>query len=245
MLCSPHIFATGGISLINRTSEIATPAIEVDGVSKALGHQSILTDLDLRVDFGEIVGIVGPNGSGKTLLLRLLCGFAYPDAGTIRVGGQDLSRPGWPGRLATNVGVLIETPGFLPYLSGFDNLQMLALIQKRIHAAQIRQTLERVGLDPNNRRPVRTYSLGMRQRLGIAQAIMERPSILLLDEPTNALDPEYTDEFLQLLRDLRGTGTAIVWTSHELDEVQAVADRVLTMRQGHLVIAPIGDPLRS
>lgn len=217
-------------------------AVEVRGVAKSLGHQSIVRDLDLRVAFGEIVGIVGPNGSGKTLLLRLLCGFAYPDAGMVRVGGQDLSRPGWAGRLATNVGVLIETPGFLPYLSGFDNLQMLALIQKRIQAPQIRETLELVGLDPHNRRPVRTYSLGMRQRLGIAQAIMERPSILLLDEPTNGLDPEYTDEFLQLLRDLRASGTAIVWTSHELDEVQAVADRVLAMRQGHLVTVPTEAP---
>lgn len=231
--------------MTDQATGVGTPAIEVHGVAKALGHQSILANLDLRVEFGEIVGIVGPNGSGKTLLLRLLCGFAYPDAGTIQVGGRDLSNPGWSGRLATNVGVLIETPGFLPYLSGFDNLQMLALIQKRIQASQIRETLELVGLDPQNRRPVRTYSLGMRQRLGIAQAIMERPQILLLDEPTNGLDPEYTDEFLQLLRGLRGAGAAIVWTSHELDEVRSVADRLLTMRGGHLSITPVEALIRS
>lgn len=210
-------------------------AIIAQGVSKSLGHNPVLADLDLHVDFGEIVGIVGSNGSGKTLLLRLLCGFAYPDSGTIQVGGRDLSRPGWAGTLAMNVGVLIETPGFLPHLSGFDNLQLLALIQKRIGATDIRNTLELVGLDPNNSRPVRTYSLGMRQRLGIAQAIMEHPQILLLDEPTNGLDPDYSDEFLALLRNLRDEGTAIVWTSHELEEVRTVADRVLSLHRQRLM----------
>ncbi|AEJ40328.1 ABC transporter related protein [Sulfobacillus acidophilus TPY] len=221
------------------------PAIVAQGVTKALGHEVVLANLDLTVHFGEIIGIVGPNGSGKTLLLRLLCGFAYPDAGTIQVDGRDLSRPGWAGHLATNVGVLIETPGFLPYLSGFDNLRLLALIQNRIGPSQIREALERVGLDPHNRRPVRTYSLGMRQRLGIAQAIMEQPRILLLDEPTNGLDPEFTDAFLALMRRLRDGGTAIVWTSHELDEVRSVADRVLTVRQQRLVAVSSGGHILS
>lgn len=227
------------------STKTRAPAIVAQRVTKSLGRQVILSDLDLTVDFGEIVAIVGPNGSGKTLLLRLLCGFAYPDKGRIHVDGRDLSHPGWVGPLATNVGILIETPGFLPYLSGFDNLYMLALIQKRIGPPQIRETMKRVGLDPDNRRPVRTYSLGMRQRLGIAQAIMEQPRILLLDEPTNGLDPEYTDEFLALMRHLADVGTAIVWTSHELDEVRSVADRVLTIRERRLVKELVGGRVSS
>jgi ABC-2 type transport system ATP-binding protein len=117
---------------------------------------------------------------------------------------------------------------------------MLALIQKRIGPQHIRDTMKRVGLDPDNRRPVRTYSLGMRQRLGIAQAIMEQPRILLLDEPTNGLDPEYTEEFLDLMRHLADSGTAIIWTSHELDEVRSVADRILTIRERRLVDERVG-----
>ncbi|WP_205664676.1 ABC transporter ATP-binding protein [Ammonifex thiophilus] len=192
----------------------------------------VLKNIDLVVQYGEIVGIIGPNASGKTLLLRLISGLAYPDAGKIVTGGKTIG-PQKGGTLA-DVGVLIETPGFLPHLSGKDNLRLLAMLRGKIGDEEIDAAMERVGLNPTDRRPVKAYSLGMRQRLGIAQAIMESPSIILLDEPTNSLDPEYSESFLAMLRELRDRGTAIVMTSHELEEVKAVADRILTLKNGVL-----------
>ncbi|MDN5363090.1 MAG: type transport system ATP-binding protein [Eubacteriales bacterium] len=213
-------------------TEEKTPAIEVTDVSKSLGPTLILKNVNLTVAYGEIVGIIGPNASGKTLLLRLLCGLAYPDEGRIITGGK-LIGPQGGGTLA-EVGILIETPGFLPHLSGMDNLRLLAMLRGKIGDTEIAAAMQRVGLNPTDRRPVKAYSMGMRQRLGIAQAIMERPRILLLDEPTNALDPEYSNDFLAMLRELRDQGVAIVLTSHELEEVKAVADRVLTLKNGIL-----------
>lgn len=207
-------------------------AIEATKVVKSLGKNLILKGINLRVNYGEVVAIIGPNGSGKTLLLRLLCGLAYPDHGRIITGGRFIE-PGGGGILA-DVGLLLEVPGFLPHLSGGDNLRLLAMLRRRITAKDVAAAMLQVGLDPDDRRPVRVYSTGMRQRLGIAQAVMERPRILLLDEPTNGLDPEYTETFLQLLRELRAQGTAIICTSHELQEITAVADRVLAIRSGLL-----------
>lgn len=213
-------------------TEEKTPAIEVTDVSKSLGPNLVLKNVNLTVAYGEIVGIIGPNASGKTLLLRLLCGLAYPDEGRIVTGGK-LIGPQGGGTLA-EVGILIETPGFLPHLSGMDNLRLLAMLRGKIGDKEIAAAMQRVGLNPTDRRPVKAYSMGMRQRLGIAQAIMEYPRILLLDEPTNALDPEYSNDFLAMLRELRDQGVAIVLTSHELEEVKAVADRVLTLKNGIL-----------
>lgn len=213
-------------------TEEKTPAIEVTDVSKSLGPTLILKNVNLTVAYGEIVGIIGPNASGKTLLLRLLCGLAYPDKGRIVTGGK-LIGPQGGGTLA-EVGILIETPGFLPHLSGMDNLRLLAMLRGKIGDKEIAAAMQRVGLNPTDRRPVKAYSMGMRQRLGIAQAIMEHPRILLLDEPTNALDPEYSNDFLAMLREMRDQGVAIVLTSHELEEVKAVADRVLTLKNGIL-----------
>lgn len=207
-------------------------AIEAHNVEKHLGGVAILRGVNLWVEYGEIVAIVGANGSGKSLFLRTLCGLVYPDKGQIVIGGQ-LLKPGMTGALA-DVGVLIETPGFLPYLSGMDNLRLLAMLRRRITDDEVAMAMRQVGLDPANKRPVRTYSMGMRQRLGIAQALMERPRVLLLDEPTNALDPEFTETFLQMLKTLRTQGVAIVLTSHELHEVAELADRILVMRDGIL-----------
>lgn len=217
----------GGTYLTNQ----ASCAIGVVGLEKSLGSRAILRGVNLRIDYGEIVAIIGANGSGKSLLLRVLSGLVYPDRGRVPVGGSRIDRAS--GSLA-DVGVMIEAPGFLPYLSGIDNLRLLAMLRKRIGDEDIANVMRTVGLDPTDRRPVRTYSLGMRQRLGIAQAIMERPRIVLLDEPTNALDPAFTATFLDMLKDLRSAGTAILLTSHELPEVTEVADRILVMRNGIL-----------
>jgi len=218
--------------LIKNGDRSRSYAIEATGVVKSLGQNLILKGINLRVNYGEVVAIIGPNGSGKTLLLRLLCGLAYPDQGRIITGGRVIE-PKAGGALA-DVGLLLETPGFLPHLSGLNNLRLLAMLRQRITDADVAAAMRQVGLDPADRRPVRAYSTGMRQRLGIAQAVMERPQILLLDEPTNGLDPEYTGEFLNMLRELRGQGVAIVWTSHEMEEVTVVADRILALRSGVL-----------
>lgn len=218
--------------MINSGDRSGSYAIEATGVVKSLGKNLILKGINLQVNYGEVVAIIGSNGSGKTLLLRLLCGLAYPDQGRIITGGCVIG-PGGGGILA-DVGLLLEVPGFLPHLSGGDNLRLLAMLRRRITAKDVAAAMRQVGLDPADRRPVRAYSTGMRQRLGIAQALMERPRILLLDEPTNGLDPEYTETFLQMLRGLRAQGAAVVWTSHELQEIAAVADRVLAMRSGVL-----------
>jgi len=213
-------------------TDTSTLVIEARNVEKCLGGTAILRGANLQVKYGEIVAIVGANGSGKSIFLRTLCGLVYPDKGEIIIGGQ-LLKPGMTGALA-DVGVLIEAPGFLPYLSGMDNLRLLAALRRRISDDEIATAMRQVGLDPANRRPVRTYSMGMRQRLGIAQALMERPRILLLDEPTNALDPEFTETFLQMLNALRAEGVAIVLTSHEMHEVEELANRILVMRDGVL-----------
>ncbi|ASS99344.1 ABC transporter ATP-binding protein [Geobacillus thermocatenulatus] len=207
-------------------------AIEASGIEKTLRGTLVLKGINLSVSYGEIVAIVGANGSGKSLLFRILAGLVYPDKGKITIGGKPL-QPGLLGPLA-DIGLLIETPGFLPYLSGMDNLRLLAMLRRRITDEEIAETMRKVGLEPTDRRPVKAYSLGMRQRLGIAQAIMERQKILLLDEPTNALDPEFTDDFLKMLSDLRNNQFAIVMTSHDLHEVKGLADRILLMKNGIL-----------
>ena len=161
--------------------------IELQHVSLTLKHTTILQDICLSFEAGQIHGLIGRNGSGKTMLMKCICGFVHPTGGTISVNqkiiGKDLDFP-------QNMGVIIETPEFIPYMSGFENLKLLAGCRKKIDTAQIRHTMETLELDPDSRLHVRRYSLGMRQRLGLAQAIMEQPDLLILDEPFNGLDED-------------------------------------------------------
>ena len=159
--------------------------IIVEHVYKSFGKEHVLKNVSLTIPPGRIFGVVGNNGSGKTVLMKCICGFMKPDSGNIVVNGEQVGKDcDFPDGL----GVIIETPGFLPNLSGFQNLKILASLKARIGKEEIRNTLERVGLNPGMRKPVAKYSLGMRQRLGIAQAIMENPEVLILDEPFNGLD---------------------------------------------------------
>lgn len=208
-------------------------AIDVTALKKRMGHQDILRQLDLHVKYGELITIVGPNGSGKTLLLRILSGLVYADEGTVRVGPTLLTKTCW-GIVPEDVGVIIETPGFLPYLTGQDNLSLLSHLRQRITTDTVRSTMQEVGLDPRSRKKVRHYSLGMRQRLAIAQAIMEKPRILLLDEPTNGLDPDYLERFLSQIRDYANSDRAVVITTHELGHFAAISDKIFTLTQGRL-----------
>lgn len=205
--------------------------IEVENVSKVIKGRRVLEDVSLQVPEGRIYGISGPNGSGKSMLLRVICGLVIPNEGAVRVFGKTIGKER---EFPPDTGALIETPGFLPGYSGMDNLRLLAMIRGQVSRQEIAEVIRKVGLDPLDRRPVRTYSTGMRQRLGLAQALMEGPRLLLLDEPTNGLDRQGVQDVHQLLRDLRRNGTTILLTSHSREEMRELCDAVFQMERGHL-----------
>ena len=193
----------------------------------------MLAEVSHDFEEGKIHGIVGNNGSGKTVLMKCICGFLLPTKGKIFVNckqvGKDCDFP-------DDIGIIIETPGFLPNLSGMKNLQILASLKRRIGADTIRDTIRRVGLDPNMRKPVGKYSLGMRQRLGIAQAIMEDPSILILDEPLNGLDKSGVKDMRGLIKGLRGQGKTIILASHNQADIDELCDTVCEMDAGVMTV---------
>jgi ABC-2 type transport system ATP-binding protein len=219
------------------TTEREGMAIHVDGVTKRFKQRVVLDAVSLEVPPCMIYGISGPNGSGKSMLLRVIAGLVRPDKGQVRVFGQAI---GTEVEFARDTGILIEHPGFLPNYSGFKNLQLMAMIQNRIGRDEIARSIRLVGLDPGDRRPVRTYSTGMRQRLGIAQAIMEAPRLLLLDEPTSGVDREGIKEIGQLLLNLKAQGVTILMTSHSAEEIRGLCDAAFEIYDGRLMEQPIG-----
>ncbi len=197
--------------------------IVVENVSKSFGKEQVLDHISFTIPPGNIYGVVGNNGSGKTVLMKCICGFMKYDAGKIIVNGKQVGREvDFPDHL----GVIIETPGFIPNLSGYKNLKILAALKGRIGKAEIRETLQRVGLQPDLKKPVAKYSLGMRQRLGIAQAIMEDPSVLVLDEPFNGLDKYGVVEIRALLKELKADGKSILLASHNAQDIEELCDHV-------------------
>lgn len=204
--------------------------IQVIHVYKSFGKETVLKDVSFTISPGSIYGVVGNNGSGKTVLMKCICGFMKCDRGRILVGGRQVGKEvDFPDRL----GVIIETPGFIPNLSGFKNLKILASLKGRITKKEIRETIRRVGLDPDMKKPVAKYSLGMRQRLGIAQAIMEEPEVLVLDEPFNGLDRYGVVEIRELLKELKADGKSILLASHNAQDIEELCDDVLDlMREG-------------
>lgn len=205
--------------------------ITVDGASKDFREVHALDHVSCTFTSGKIHGLIGRNGSGKTVLLKCICGLMGLSAGVIEVDGVEI-RP--ERRLPVPMGIIIETPGFLPHLSGIENLKLLASIRRQIDADQIRETLHVVGLAPALRRPVGKYSLGMRQRLGIAQAIMEDPPILLLDEPFNGLDNRGVEEMRLLLQNMKTRGKTIVIASHNPLDIEMLCDAVYSMDSGKM-----------
>ncbi len=200
--------------------------IEVQHIYKSFGSQKVLEDVSLRILPGQSVGIVGNNGSGKTILMKCICGFLRPDSGRIYVHGKQIGKEvDFP----ENMGVIIETPGFLPNMTGYQNLKLLASLQGRIGKREILQTLQMVGLDPALKKPVSKYSLGMRQRLGIAQAIMEDPEVLVLDEPFNGLDKAGVSHIRGLILELKKRGKAILLASHNAMDIYMLCDEVHEM----------------
>lgn len=203
--------------------------IDVQHVSKSFGEEQVLKDICRSFEIGKIHGIVGNNGSGKTVLMKCICGFLRPDSGKIYVNykevGKDMDFP-------DDLGIIIETPGFLPNISGFKNLQLLASLKKKASDAVIRDAIMKVGLDPYMKKPVGKYSLGMRQRLGLAQALMEDPQLLILDEPLNGLDKNGAAHIRELIKSLRDEGKTVLLASHNQMDIDELCDTVCEMDGG-------------
>ena len=195
--------------------------IEVKNVSKQFGGKPVLEDVSLTIDHGSTVGLVGANGSGKSVLFKAICGMVKPDSGSIVVEGVTL---GEKIDFPSNMGVFINSPGFIGIYNGFNNLKFLANICGVISDNQIRETMRKVGLDPDNKTKVDNYSLGMKQKLGLAQAIMEDQEILVLDEPFNALDFQTYNDVKEIIRLLQAEGKTILMTSHNYDDIKQLCD---------------------
>jgi ABC-2 type transport system ATP-binding protein len=206
--------------------------ITANHVSKEIKNQPILKDINLRLHKGAIYGFRGKNGSGKTMLFRALCGLILPTEGEVMVDGlklgKDVSFP-------PSVGVLIEYPGFLAGYTGFKNLKMLASLTNTITDDRIKEAIRQVGLDPEDKRKYRKYSLGMKQRLGLAQAIMEKPDLIILDEPTNALDTDGIEEFKKLLLELKKENKCILIASHDKEDLEYLSDEIFLMENGKII----------
>ncbi|MCC8107435.1 MAG: ABC transporter ATP-binding protein [Clostridiales bacterium] len=215
--------------------------IELKHISKSFGGKQIYRDVNLRVNAGECIGFAGRNGAGKSVLFQLMVGLLPPDRGEVCVNGELLGSGGED--FPKDVGILINETGFIGYLSGFQNLKMLAQIQNIVDDETIRETMRLVGLDDADRTPVRKYSMGMKQKLGIAQAIMENQSIVILDEPYNALDFEANREVTQILERLKGQGKTILLTSHQHQYLEKLCDKIYFICNGDIV--PFTEEIRA
>ena len=207
--------------------------IIVDHISKSFGDAQVVKNVNLTMDDGKIYGLVGRNGSGKTVLMKIICGFLLPTTGTVTVSEKKI---GVDVDFAPNTGVIIETPAFLNYLSGMDNLINLARIKKKLGRKEIEEVMILVGLDPASKKHVGKYSLGMKQRLGIAQAIMEDPDILILDEPMNGLDEDGIALVRDILLERKKQGKCIILASHNREDIEILCDEVYQMVKGELII---------
>ena len=207
--------------------------VSLKNVSKDFGKDRVLKSVTRDFERGKIHGIVGNNGSGKTVMFKCICGFLQTTEGEITVDGK---RIGTDVDFPPDIGIIIETPGFLPQYSGLKNLEILASLKKKISVSQIADTIRLVGLDPTMKKPVGKYSLGMRQRLGIAQAIMESPSLLILDEPMNGLDKHAVKYMRELFLDLKSDGRTILIASHNVADIEELCDTVCEMDAGVMTV---------
>lgn len=205
--------------------------IKVENVTKKFGDTVVLNNVSVAFDDKKIHGLVGRNGSGKTMLMKCICGFVPVTSGRITVNdkeiGKDIDVP-------ESCGIIIETPGFLPEYSGYKNLKFLADIKGNVKKEAIMDAIRSVGLDPSSKKHVGKYSLGMRQRLGLAQAIMEDPDLLILDEPMNGLDKEGVSDMRKYLIDLKNKGKTLIIASHSTEDIETLCDTVFEMEKGSL-----------
>ena len=204
--------------------------IRLKNVEKKIKGTEVLKGVNLTVKQGDIVGIRGINGSGKTMILRAIAGLIRVD-GSVEIGGKKME----PGEFPNDIGVLIEMPGFLPEFTGKKNLQLLGILQGRVMEKDIDEAMTSVGLNPLDRRHYKKYSLGMKERLGIAQAILKKPKLILLDEPTNGIDSDGIQMLKKLLPNLKKEGSTIVVASHDREFLDAVTSQCYEMKEGQLL----------
>lgn len=204
--------------------------IEMKNVTKKINGNLVLNDINLNFEKGKIYGIKGKNGSGKTMLFRAICGFIKTE-GTVVVNGKIVGKNG---AYPENVGVLLENPGFLPNYSGFKNLKYLAEINKKIDDDEIKNTMKAVGLNPDEKKSFKKYSLGMKQKLGIVQAIMEYPDVIILDEPINALDEESVKKINLIMEDFRKDNKVVLISNHNNEELEAICNEIYTIDNGKI-----------
>ncbi len=215
-----------------KMEKIKTEKIKVENAVKKYKETVALDNVSLTFEEGSITGLIGRNGSGKSVLLKSICGLVSLTSGKIYIDGVESEKCK---KQQTNMGVLIETPGFLDNFSAYKNLKYLASIRGKIKKEDIIAAIKKVGLDPVSRKWVGKYSLGMRQRLGIAQAIMEQPDVLLLDEPMNGLDKHGVEDIRKLILDLKQQGKTIILCSHNAQDIEMLCDKVYELDMGKLV----------
>lgn len=206
--------------------------IQVENVSKIIKGNMVIDCVSVEFSSGKVYGLQGINGSGKTMLMRLISGLIYPTEGRIVIDGKILGKEI---AFSESIGILIENPAFLDNYSGFANLKLLASIQNKIDDEQIYKTLERVGLEPDSRKKYKKYSLGMKQKLGIAGAVMEKPELLILDEPANALDKEGIERLKKIVQEEKERGALIILSCHDSALLEAMADVIYSMENGRLL----------
>ena len=214
------------------TNKTTNSFIQVNDIVLRFKKDILLDHVSYQCEQGKIHGIVGRNGSGKTLQMKCICGFIRPNEGHIYVRDKEIGKDI---DFTPDTGIIIETPGFIPYYSGYRNLKVLAAINNRISRKDIENAMYQVGLDPTMKKRVATYSLGMRQRLGIAQAIMEDPSLIILDEPFNGLDKHGVEEMREYFLSLKKKGKTILLTSHNTEDIEYLCDTVVEMDHGKFI----------
>ena len=205
--------------------------IKIEDLNLVLQKNVILDNINLELHEGKIYGLIGRNGSGKSMLMKCMCGFIVPNSGTVTFNGK---RIGKDIDFPESAGIIIETPGFIMNYSGYKNLKFLSDLKKKLGREKIKDTLRQVGLDPEMKRPVKKYSLGMRQRLGLAQAIMEEPDVLILDEPMNGLDKEGVRDMRKYLLDYKREDRIILLSSHSSEDIEVLCDEVIEMEHGKI-----------
>lgn len=214
--------------------------IELLNLSKSFKDKKLYSNVNLTVDKGEAIGIVGSNGSGKSVLFKIMTGLENADSGDIIINGQKI---GVDCDFPREVGIMVDSPGYIEYYSGYKNLILLSEIQGIISSSDVMDVMNLVGLDPDDKKTVRTYSTGMKQKLGIAQAIMENQKIILLDEPFNALDFKTNQEIVKVLRRLKADGKTIIMTSHQHEYLEKICDKLYVIENFELV--PFTDEIKE
>ena len=225
---------TKSATIVKETFRTPTvPVVSLKMAGKCYGQKWVVREASFDLYPGQIFGLVGPNGAGKTTLLKMITGLVRPSSGTVTVAS--MTNRTEKAEALPSIGLVIENPPAIDHLSGLRNLQLLASIKNRISTTEMAAALRQVGLSPEDKRPVRKYSLGMRQRLALAQAIMEKPELLILDEPTNGLDPQGIADLRNFLMQLKQEGVSILLASHLLTEVERICDEVVIIKNGHIV----------